>query len=127
METDYKFACPGCAGVIAIEHEHFFALQVEAFNCPHCGAPIRLKISAELQAAPVGSADGGSVLRLRDSAKHSTVVSQPPVSDVVEERTSSTATGLDDEHSTVPCPHCGVQIGRRDRYCVTCGNKVPGK
>ena len=102
-----KIRCPYCAGKIGVDAEYYQELVGKIVNCPHCSKEMIIPANSEVS----GQNQQGS--HSLDTTQEIQV--PPEVSKVVRQGSS------DARH----CPHCGVEVGKRDRVCITCGNKIP--
>ncbi len=102
-----KFRCPYCAGKVAVDTDYYRDLVGKVVSCPHCE-------KAMIIPATVDTA------RMRTEGSHGLDRTQEIQMPPALQRTMRQAPS-ESRH----CPFCGVEVGRRDQVCITCGNRIP--
>ncbi len=115
MSDVTKIRCPHCSGKIAIDHDYFAELSGQVISCPHCAEQMSVP---ESSAQPSVSASGAHGL---DRTQE---IQMPPLS-APARPTPRPSVRRNESSGARLCPHCGVEVGERDRVCITCGEKIP--
>jgi len=102
-----KIRCPYCAGKIGIDADYYQELVGKIVNCPHCSKEMIV---------PANSESAKSNLQGSHSLDMTQEIQMPP-------EVSKTVRSSPGEARH--CPHCGVEVGKRDRVCISCGNRIP--
>jgi hypothetical protein len=102
-----KIRCPYCAGKIGVDSDYYQELIGKIINCPHCSKEMII---------PANSESARQNLEGSHSLDRTQEIQVPPQNTHAMRQPSGEA-----RH----CPHCGVEVGKRDRVCIACGNKIP--
>ena len=106
-ENIMKFRCPYCAGKVAVDLEYYAELVGKVINCPHCAKEMIIPATidpAKQNAKGIHGMDVTQEIKIPD--------------------THTAPTQHTSEGGRL-CPHCGVEVGKRDRICISCGNRIP--
>ena len=106
MTKEVKFNCPSCDGKLGVESDYLPEILDAVIRCPHCEDGIRVKLVAEhVKRVGPQSRAASSTYRV--------------------ERTRLGGSPVQVRADGVPlCPHCHVEVGPRDRVCLSCGGKI---
>lgn len=107
-ENIIKFRCPYCSGKVAVDLEYYAELVGKVINCPHCAKEMIIPATIDPAKQNAQGIHGMDVTQeIKMPEEHHTARSHPAA------------------EGTRHCPHCGVEVGKRDRICITCGNRIP--
>ena len=107
-EKVIKIRCPHCAGKIAIDEDIYDEFAEKVIHCPHCNeemivpkVPMTQKISPHTTLENIAKA----------------TMNLKPIIDIALE-------SEDIDSGTRRCPHCGAEVGKKDRVCLSCEGKL---
>ncbi|MFO7870552.1 MAG: hypothetical protein R6V03_03870 [Kiritimatiellia bacterium] len=113
----YKFRCPGCKGKISVDEDYYREIVGKVINCPHCSKRItipRMQTKKDPDVLPSDAFKNTQQIKPHPAA--SPPAGNPGPVPAPKPQTS-------DPDSAV-CPHCGAEVGKRDKVCITCGEKL---
>ena len=107
MQAQVKVLCPTCHGKIAVDGDYYHELVGKAIDCPHCNKKMMVPGNTERSSHQKAPFDD-----LRTTRKIELVpvsLPQPPKPAHVD---------------STKCPHCGAEVGKRDRVCIRCESRL---
>ncbi|OGV68123.1 MAG: hypothetical protein A2498_16375 [Lentisphaerae bacterium RIFOXYC12_FULL_60_16] len=111
MNPVVKVLCSLCHGKVALDEDYYHELVGKTIPCPHCKRPMSIPGNTDRihhQQAPFND--------LRTTQKLQLV----PVASAAPKPVPVKASAPDG----CRCPHCGAEVGRRDRVCITCEGRL---